>query len=74
MLTAEQQLAAQKANVETLFALTTNAFDGVEKLVDHYQEGHRLLRKRAKDRARRRFLHRVGATRRTVLSGWVDRK
>ncbi len=47
---------------------------GVEKLVDHYQEGHRLLRKRAKDRARRRFLHRVGATRRTVLSGWVDRK
>ena len=34
MLTAEQMLAAQKANVETLFGLTTKAFDSVEKLVE----------------------------------------
>ncbi len=34
MLTAEQILASHKANVETLFGLTTKAFAGVEKLVD----------------------------------------
>ena len=34
MLTVEQLLAAQKANVETLFGLTTKAFEGVEKLVE----------------------------------------
>lgn len=34
MLTAEQMLAAHKANVETLFGLTTKAFEGVEKLVE----------------------------------------
>jgi phasin family protein len=34
MLTAEQVLAAQKANVETLFGLTHKAFEGVEKLVE----------------------------------------
>ena len=34
MLTAEQMLAAQKANLETLFGLTTKAFEGVEKLVE----------------------------------------
>jgi phasin family protein len=34
MLTAEQIMAAQKANVETLFGLTTKAFEGVEKLVE----------------------------------------
>jgi phasin family protein len=33
-LTAEQILAAHKANVETLFGLTTKAFEGVEKLVE----------------------------------------
>lgn len=32
--TAEQLLAAQKANVETLFGLTHKAFEGVEKLVE----------------------------------------
>jgi phasin family protein len=32
--TPEQLLAAQKANVETLFGLTTKAFEGVEKLVE----------------------------------------
>lgn len=34
MLTAEQMIAAQKANIETLFGLTAKAFEGVEKLVD----------------------------------------
>jgi phasin family protein len=34
MLTAEQLLAAQKANIETLFGLTAKAFEGVEKLVE----------------------------------------
>jgi phasin family protein len=34
MLTPEQLLAAQKANVETLFGLTAKAFEGVEKLVE----------------------------------------
>jgi phasin family protein len=34
MLTAEQILAAQKANIETLFGLTSKAFEGVEKLVE----------------------------------------
>ncbi len=34
MLTPEQLLASQKASVETLFGLTTKAFEGVEKLVE----------------------------------------
>ncbi len=34
MLTAEQIVAAHKANVETLFGLTHKAFEGVEKLVE----------------------------------------
>jgi phasin family protein len=34
MLTVEQVLATQKANVETLFGLTNKAFAGVEKLVE----------------------------------------
>ncbi len=34
MLTAEQFIAAHKANVETLFGLTNKAFEGVEKLVE----------------------------------------
>jgi len=33
-LTADQILAAQKANLETLFGLTNKAFEGVEKLVE----------------------------------------
>ena len=32
--TADQVLATQKANVETLFGLTQKAFEGVEKLVE----------------------------------------
>jgi hypothetical protein len=34
MLTAEQVIAANKANIETLFGLTNKAFEGVEKLVE----------------------------------------
>lgn len=34
MLTAEQVLAAHKANMETLLGLTNKAFEGVEKLVE----------------------------------------
>ena len=34
MLTAEQIMASHKANVETLFGLTSKAFEGVEKLVE----------------------------------------
>ena len=34
MMTPEQIVAAQKANVETLFGLTHKAFEGVEKLVE----------------------------------------
>ncbi len=34
MMTAEQLLAAHKANLETLFGLTNKAFEGVEKLVE----------------------------------------
>lgn len=34
MMTPEQLMAAQKANIETLFGLTHKAFEGVEKLVE----------------------------------------
>jgi len=33
-LTVEQIVAAHKANIETLFGLTTKAFEGVEKIVE----------------------------------------
>ena len=34
MLTVEQMMATQKANLETLFGLTHKAFEGVEKIVE----------------------------------------
>lgn len=34
MLTVEQMMATQKANLETLFGLTHKAFEGVEKMVE----------------------------------------
>ena len=34
MLTTEQFMAANKANVETLFGLTSKAFEGVEKMIE----------------------------------------
>jgi phasin family protein len=34
MLTAEQLVASQKTNIETLFSLTGRAFEGAEKLIE----------------------------------------
>ena len=34
MMTAEQIVSAQKANIETLFGLSGLAFEGVEKLIE----------------------------------------
>lgn len=34
MMTVEQVLASQKANVETLLGLTSKAFEGIEKIVE----------------------------------------
>ena len=34
MMTVEQVVASQKASIETLFGLTTKAFEGVEKIVE----------------------------------------
>jgi phasin family protein len=34
MLTTEQMIAAQKANIETLFGLTQKAFEGVERMLE----------------------------------------
>lgn len=34
MLTPEQMLAAQKANIETLFGLTQKAFEGLERMLE----------------------------------------
>ena len=34
MLTPEQLVASQKANMETLYGLTAKAFEGMEKLVE----------------------------------------
>ncbi len=34
MMTVEQLMASNKSNIETLFGLTTKAFEGVEKIVE----------------------------------------
>ena len=34
MMTVEQMMGAHKANVETLFGLTSKAFEGMEKLME----------------------------------------
>jgi phasin family protein len=34
MMTVEQMMASHKANIETLFGLTSKAFEGVEKMVE----------------------------------------
>jgi phasin family protein len=52
MLTAEQVLAAQKANVETLFGLTGKAFEGVEKLVELNLQVARAVMTEAQDNTR----------------------
>src|SRR4051812_29885009 len=51
MLTAEQMMAAQKSNVETLFGLTTKAFEGVEKLVELNVTASRLALSEAAESA-----------------------
>ena len=51
MLTAEQMIAAQKANVETLFGLTNKAFEGVEKLVELNLQGAKAALGEAGDAA-----------------------
>lgn len=52
MLTNEQLMAAQKANVETLFGLTNKAFEGVEKLVELNLQMARAALGEAGDNAR----------------------
>ena len=52
MLTAEQVLAAQKANVETLFGLSAKAFEGVEKLVELNLQVARAALTEAQDNTR----------------------
>jgi phasin family protein len=48
MLTAEQIVAAQKSNMETLFGLTQKAFEGVEKIVElNVQAGKTALNESA---------------------------
>lgn len=52
MLTAEQLMAAQKANVETLFGLTQKAFEGVEKIVELNVQAAKASLNEAADHAR----------------------
>jgi phasin family protein len=52
MLTAEQVVVAQKANVETLFDLTNKAFEGVEKLVELNMQVAKATLGEAADNAR----------------------
>jgi phasin family protein len=51
MLTAEQMMTAQKANVETFFGLTTKAFEGIEKLVELNVTASRLALSEAAESA-----------------------
>ena len=51
-LTPEQVMAAQKANVETLFGLTHKAFEGVEKLVELNLQAAKLVMTEAADTTR----------------------
>lgn len=52
MMTAEQVVAAHKANVETLFGLTNKAFEGVEKLVELNLQVAKTALEEAADNAR----------------------
>ncbi|MDB5899399.1 MAG: phasin family domain protein [Ramlibacter sp.] len=51
MLTVEQMMAAQKANVETFFGLTTKAFEGIEKLIELNVTASRLALSEAAESA-----------------------
>ncbi len=52
MLTAEQVIAAQKANIETLFGLSGKAFEGVEKLIELNMQVARTAMTEVADNAR----------------------
>jgi phasin family protein len=52
MMTVEQVLAAQKANVEILFGLTNKAFAGVEKLVELNIQASKAALSEASDNAK----------------------
>jgi phasin family protein len=52
MMTVDQILAAQKANVETLFGLTTKAFSGVEKLIELNIHASKAAMSEASDNAK----------------------
>jgi phasin family protein len=52
MLTVEQILAAQKANVETLLGLTAKAFEGVEKIVELNMSASKLALAESSDNAK----------------------
>lgn len=52
MLTMEQILAAQKANVETLLGLTAKAFEGVEKIVELNMTASKLALAESSDNAK----------------------
>ena len=52
MMTAEQALAAQRANFEILFGLTDKAFEGLEKLVELNLQVARAAMREAADTAR----------------------
>lgn len=52
MMTAEQLLATQKANLETLVGLTQKAFEGVEKLVELNVQVAKTSLNEAADQAR----------------------
>ncbi len=54
-LTQEQIVAANKANLETLFGLTNKAFEGVEKLVELNMQVARTTLGEAVDHARATF-------------------
>jgi phasin family protein len=52
MLTVEQILAAQKAQVETLLGLTAKAFEGVEKIVELNMSASKLALNESSDGAK----------------------
>jgi len=55
MLTTEQVLASQKAGTETLFGLTTKAFEGVGKLVELNMTAARAAVTEAQDNSKKVF-------------------
>lgn len=52
MMTVEQVLATQKANVETLLGLTAKAFEGIEKIVELNMSASKAALAESSDNAR----------------------